>query len=174
MDHRWSLSLKTGCVLFAYHTHTARPVNFTPKLTPIHPNWLTPVVVVVIDKYIGLVSSGSITTPTSSFIKTKCLPNTAYIYISQKKGGGPCPLIVETHTGPCVCVCHICTPGDVCARRSRGNPRGCQLKKILVHPRIFSKKSLKNPKNQKNQKIKKSQKSQNSSRRVSPFYSTQS
>ena len=31
--------------------------------------------------------------------------------------------------------------------------RGCQLKKILVHPRIFSKKSLKNPKNQKNQKI---------------------
>lgn len=33
--------------------------------------------------------------------------------------------------------------------------RGCQLKKILVHPRIFSKKSLKNPKNQKNQKIKK-------------------
>jgi hypothetical protein len=40
-----------------------------------------------------------------------------------------------------------------------GNARGCQLKKILVHPWIFSKKSLKNPKNPKNQKIKKSQKS---------------
>lgn len=80
MDHRWSLSLITGCVLFAYHPHTARPVNFTPKLTPIHPNWLAPVVVVVIDKYIGLVSSGSITTPTSSFIKTKCLPRTARCY----------------------------------------------------------------------------------------------
>jgi hypothetical protein len=114
MDHRWSLSLITGCVLFAYHTHTARPVNFTPKLTPIHPHWLAPVVVVVIDKYIGLVSSGSITTPTSSFIKTKCLPRTAYISFSKKRGGGPCPLIVETHAGPCVCVCVIYVPRGMC------------------------------------------------------------
>jgi hypothetical protein len=114
MDHRWSLSLITGCVLFAYHTHTARPVNFTPKLTPIHPNWLTPVVVVVIDKYIGLVSSGSITTPTSSFIKTKCLPNTAYISFSKKGGGAVAFTSRDTHRSLRVCVCHICTLGDVC------------------------------------------------------------
>ena len=50
-----------------------------------------------------------------------------------------------------------------CIAAAAAYARGCQLKKILVHPHIFSKKSQKIPKNPQNsKKPKKSQKSKKS------------